>query len=67
MGGERLLPGSSRLRAAALLLLIVFSGHRSRVAWLDKLIVHMKSKPGVWFATEEEIARYLKSQGPTKS
>ena len=43
------------------------SGHRSRVAWLDKLIVHMKSKPGVWFATEEEIARYLKSQGATKS
>jgi peptidoglycan/xylan/chitin deacetylase (PgdA/CDA1 family) len=43
------------------------SGHRSRVAWLDRLITHMKSKPGVWFATEEEIARYLKTQGPSKS
>ena len=43
------------------------SGHRSRVAWLEKLITHMKSKPGVWFATEEQIARYLKDQGPAKS
>ena len=43
------------------------SGHRSRVAWLEKLIAHMKSKAGVWFATEEEIARYLKNQGTTKS
>ena len=43
------------------------SGHRSRVAWLDRFIAHAKSKPGVWFATEEEIARYLKSQGPAKS
>jgi peptidoglycan/xylan/chitin deacetylase (PgdA/CDA1 family) len=43
------------------------SGHRSRVAWLDKLITHMKSKPGVWFATEEEIARYLKDQNSAKS
>ena len=38
------------------------SGHRSRVAWLEKLILHMKSKPGVWFATEEQIALYLKKQ-----
>jgi peptidoglycan/xylan/chitin deacetylase (PgdA/CDA1 family) len=38
------------------------SGHRSRVAWLDKLITHMKSKSGVWFATEEQVARYLKDQ-----
>jgi peptidoglycan/xylan/chitin deacetylase (PgdA/CDA1 family) len=38
------------------------SGHRSRVAWLDRLITHMKSKPGVWFATEEQIAHYLKEQ-----
>jgi hypothetical protein len=37
------------------------TGHRSRVAGLEKLILHMKSKPGVWFATEEKIARYLKS------
>jgi len=37
------------------------TGHRSRVAGLEKLIQHMKSKPGVWFATHEQIARYVKS------
>ena len=37
------------------------TGHRSRVAGLEKLIVHMKSKPGVWFATHEEIAKYVKA------
>jgi peptidoglycan/xylan/chitin deacetylase (PgdA/CDA1 family) len=36
------------------------TGHRSRIAGLEKLIVHMKSKPGVWFATHEEIAKYVK-------
>jgi len=36
------------------------TGHRSRVAALERLIVHMKSKPGVWFATHEQIARYVK-------
>jgi peptidoglycan/xylan/chitin deacetylase (PgdA/CDA1 family) len=38
-----------------------YTGHRSRVLWLEKLIVYMKSKPGVWFATHEQIAAYLKS------
>ena len=37
------------------------TGHRSRIAGLEKLIVHMKSKPGVWFATHEQIARYVKA------
>ena len=36
-----------------------------RVAGLEKLILHMKSKPGVWFATHEQIARYVK--GNTRS
>lgn len=36
-------------------------GHRSRVALLDRLIQHMKSKQGVWFATHEQIARHVKS------
>jgi peptidoglycan-N-acetylglucosamine deacetylase len=36
------------------------TGHRSRVLWLEKLIVYMKSKPGVWFATHEEVASYVK-------
>jgi peptidoglycan/xylan/chitin deacetylase (PgdA/CDA1 family) len=35
-------------------------GHRSRVALLDRLIQHMKAKPGVWFATHEQIARHMK-------
>jgi peptidoglycan/xylan/chitin deacetylase (PgdA/CDA1 family) len=39
-----------------------FTGHRSRAAALEKLIAHMKSKSGVWFATEEQIARYLKGE-----
>lgn len=37
-------------------------GHRSRMAMLDRLITYMKSKPGVWFATHEAIARYVKEQ-----
>lgn len=36
------------------------TGHRSRVAMLDRLIQHMKSKPGVWFATHEQVARFVK-------
>ncbi len=35
-------------------------GHRSRVAVLERLIVHMKSKGGVWFATHEDVAKHLK-------
>ena len=36
-------------------------GHRYRMQMLDSLITYMKSKPGVWFATHEEIARYVKA------
>jgi peptidoglycan/xylan/chitin deacetylase (PgdA/CDA1 family) len=32
-------------------------GHRSRIVMLERLITYMKSRPGVWFATHEEIAR----------
>jgi peptidoglycan/xylan/chitin deacetylase (PgdA/CDA1 family) len=38
-------------------------GHRSRINHLDKLITHIKSKPGVWFATAEQIAEYVKKSG----
>jgi len=41
------------------------TGHRSRVAGLEKLILHMKSKGNVWFATHEQIARYVKGQSPS--
>jgi peptidoglycan-N-acetylglucosamine deacetylase len=36
------------------------TGHRAPMHHLDKFIAYMKSKPGVWFATGEQIARYLK-------
>ncbi|MFN8061461.1 MAG: polysaccharide deacetylase [Vicinamibacterales bacterium] len=43
-----------------------YTGHRSRVDELEKLIVHMKALPGVWIATEEDIAKYLKDyKAPT--
>jgi peptidoglycan-N-acetylglucosamine deacetylase len=37
------------------------TGHRAPMRYLDELIRYMKSKPGVWFATGEQIARYLKT------
>ncbi len=33
------------------------SGRRSRVAALERLVEHMRSKGGVWFATHEQVAR----------
>ena len=35
-------------------------GHRSRISLLDELIGHMRSKPGVWFATHADIARFAR-------
>ena len=35
-------------------------GHRSRMSVLDELVQHIRSRPGVWFATHEQIARYVK-------
>jgi peptidoglycan/xylan/chitin deacetylase (PgdA/CDA1 family) len=37
------------------------TGHRAPMEHLDRLIAYMKSKPGVWFATGEQIATYVKS------
>ena len=37
-------------------------GMRSRIIYLDKLVEYMKGKPGVWFATGEQIVRYVKQQ-----
>jgi peptidoglycan-N-acetylglucosamine deacetylase len=39
-----------------------YIGHRARMSMLDTLVTYMKSKPGVWFATHEQIARYAKEQ-----
>jgi peptidoglycan/xylan/chitin deacetylase (PgdA/CDA1 family) len=38
------------------------TGHRSRAVALDRLIAHMRSRPGVWFATHEQVARYVREQ-----
>ncbi len=37
-------------------------GHRSRIAMLERLIDHMAAKRDVWFATHEQIARYVTAQ-----
>ena len=34
-------------------------GHRSRIAMLERLVRYMRSKRGVWFATHENIARFV--------
>jgi peptidoglycan/xylan/chitin deacetylase (PgdA/CDA1 family) len=33
------------------------TGHRSRIVVLERLIDYMKTKPDVWFATHEQVAR----------
>jgi peptidoglycan-N-acetylglucosamine deacetylase len=38
------------------------SGHRARIAMVERLVSYMKSRPGVWFATHEQIARYVAEQ-----
>jgi len=35
------------------------SGHRAPMQHLDEFVGYMKSKPGVWFATGAQIAKYL--------
>ena len=37
------------------------SGHRAPMRHLNKFVAYMKSKPGVWFATGEQVATYLKN------
>jgi peptidoglycan/xylan/chitin deacetylase (PgdA/CDA1 family) len=38
------------------------TGHRSRISEYEKLVAYMQSKPGVWFATAEQVATYVKQQ-----
>ena len=40
------------------------SGRALRVAMLDRLIARMKTLPGVWFATCEEVARHCLEKHP---
>ena len=37
-------------------------GHRAPMQRFDDLITYMQSKPGVWFTTGEQLARYAKEQ-----
>lgn len=39
-----------------------YIGHRSRIIMLEDLIKYMKSRKGVWFATHEAIALYVKEK-----
>ena len=36
------------------------SGHRAPMQHLEDFVTYMQSRPGVWFATCEQIARYVK-------
>ncbi len=40
------------------------TGRRSRIVQLDRLIEYIRTKPGVWFATMEQVANYVKQPGP---
>ena len=40
------------------------SGHRAPMKHLEEFVAYMKSKPGVWFATGAQIARYVKTATP---
>ncbi len=42
-----------------------YIGHRSRMAMLERLIQHMQKFKDVWFATHEDVAKYVrqKSEG----
>jgi len=38
------------------------TGHRSRLAALDRLVTYMQSKPGVWFGTLQQVAGEARTQ-----
>jgi peptidoglycan-N-acetylglucosamine deacetylase len=40
-------------------------GHRSRLPLLDRLIAHIKTAGGAWFATHAQVARWVKQQAET--
>ena len=39
------------------------TGHRAPMRHFEQFVGYMKSKPGVWFATAEQIARYVAEEG----
>jgi peptidoglycan/xylan/chitin deacetylase (PgdA/CDA1 family) len=36
------------------------SGHRTRMIMLERLITYVKGHQGIWFATHEQVARYIR-------
>ena len=50
--------GATRRRMMVISLHDRISGHAGRVRALDRFLTYAKSKPGVWFARKDEIARY---------
>jgi peptidoglycan/xylan/chitin deacetylase (PgdA/CDA1 family) len=42
------------------------TGHRAPMQQLERLVKHMKARPGVWFATGEQIARWVKDPAHSK-
>lgn len=38
------------------------TGHRSRIVALEQLINHIRTRPGVWWATHRQAAEYVKAQ-----
>jgi peptidoglycan/xylan/chitin deacetylase (PgdA/CDA1 family) len=50
--------GARRRRMMVISLHDRISGHPGRVRVLDRFLTYAKSKPGVWFARKDEIARY---------
>jgi peptidoglycan/xylan/chitin deacetylase (PgdA/CDA1 family) len=42
-------------------------GHRSRMAMLEKLVQHVRSRSGVWFATHEQVARHVKGNASSEA
>jgi hypothetical protein len=50
--------GARKRRMMVVLLHDRISGHANRVRVLDRFLAYAKSKPGVWFARKDEIAKW---------
>jgi peptidoglycan/xylan/chitin deacetylase (PgdA/CDA1 family) len=51
--------GSHRRRMMVVSLHDRISGHAGRVRMLDRFLTYARTKPGVWFARKDEIARWV--------
>ncbi len=54
--------GAHRRRLMVISLHDRISGHAGRVRALDRFVTYARSKPGVWFARKDEIARWALEQ-----